>query len=35
MLEETGKMPNERDMDELISKSAAPLIEPENDPPDS
>ena len=35
MLEETGKMPNERDMDELIQKDAAPLMEPDNDPPDS
>ena len=28
MLEETGKIPNERDMSELTHKSASPLIEP-------
>ena len=35
MLEETGKMPNERDMEELTSKNAAPLMEPDDDTPDS
>lgn len=35
MLEETGKMPNERDMEELTREGTAPLMEPDNDPPDS
>jgi phospholipid/cholesterol/gamma-HCH transport system ATP-binding protein len=35
MLEETGKMPNERDMEELIRKDATPLMEPDKDPPDA
>ena len=35
MLEETGKMPNERDMEELTKKDAAPLMEPDNEPPES
>ena len=29
MLEETGKIPNERDMEEITDKSAPPLIPPE------
>jgi phospholipid/cholesterol/gamma-HCH transport system ATP-binding protein len=35
MLEETGKIPNDRDMEELTSKDAEPLIEPDNSPSDS
>ena len=31
MLEETGKIPNERDMSELTHKSAAPLVDPDED----
>ena len=31
MLEETGKIPNERDMSELTHHSAAPLIDPDED----
>lgn len=31
MLEETGKIPNERDMEELTSEGASPLLEPEDD----
>jgi phospholipid/cholesterol/gamma-HCH transport system ATP-binding protein len=29
MLEETGKMPNDRDMDEITDKKAPPLLPPE------
>ena len=35
MLEETGKIPNDRDMEELTSRDAEPLIEPDNSPSDS
>ena len=35
MLEETGKIPNDRDMEELTSRDADPLIEPDNTPSDS
>ena len=35
MLEETGKIPNDRDMEELTSRDAEPLIEPDNTPSDS
>ena len=35
MLEETGKIPNDRDMEELTSRDAEPLIEPDNIPSDS
>ena len=35
MLEETGKIPNDRDMEELTSRDADPLIEPDNIPSDS
>ena len=35
MLEETGKMPNERDMEELTREGTAPLMEPDKDAPDS